>query len=606
MRAALPGIIRFTRHFSPYLREHRAIIAAAMMALIGQALLRLLEPWPLKFIIDRVVDDGDNAGRFTIDFLVNLDAVTFLSTICIALVVITGIRALFGYYATVGFALIGNRVLTQLREALFRHIQSLSLAFHDRARGGDLVMRMISDIGMVKEVAVTAVLPLFGNIIVLAGMVAVMFWMHWQLALVALAATPLMWFATLKRSHRIQQVSRRNRQREGDMAATASESIGSIKTVQALSLGENFAETFARANNKSLKEGVQAKRLAAGLERMVDVLIAIATALVLWFGAQLVMNHELTPGELLVFVFYLRRAFRPMREFAKYTARLAKASAAGERVLELLETSPGIRDSRMAGPAPHFRGDITFHDVEFGFGKDDRTLQNINLEIKAGEKVAIVGPSGSGKSTLASMLLRLYDPYQGKVCIDGQDIRDFTVVSLRAQIAVVLQDSLLFATSVRENITAGLTGITNRQIEDAARLANAHEFINRLPDGYETAVGERGVTLSNGQRQRIAIARAAIRKSAILILDEPTTGLDPANEKTVSEALEKLADGSTTLHITHRPELAARADRVVYIRNGRVVATGTHAELMSAQHDYAAMFGQEIPASGDMQHVIAR
>jgi ATP-binding cassette subfamily B protein len=600
MRKALPGIARFARHFAPYLRAHRGLIAGAMGALLVQALFRLLEPWPLKFIIDRIVGAEGKSGRFDSELLSSLDTNLFLTVVVLALVIITGFRAMAGYYSIVGFALIGNRVLTRLREQLFRHLQSISLGFHDRARGGDLVIRMIGDIGMVKEVAVTAVLPLLGNIVILAGMLAVMFWLHWQLALVALAITPLLWLLTMKRSKAIQRVARRNRQREGDMAATAAESMGAIKTVQALTLGDTFADTFARANNQSLKEGVQAKRLAAGLERMVDVLIAIATALVLWFGARLVLTNELTPGELLVFVFYLRRAFRPMRDFAKYTARLAKASAAGERVLELLEQEPGVQELPDAVIAPDFKGNVAFHQVTHGYEDGRAVLHDIDLVITSGERVAITGPSGSGKSTLASLLLRLYDPQQGKVTIDGADIRDFTLESLRARIAIVLQDSLLFATTVRNNITAGIADIPDEQIEAAARLANAHDFITSLPEGYDTQLGERGVTLSNGQRQRIAIARAAIRQSPILILDEPTTGLDRANAREITVALERLAAGRTTLLITHRPEMAARADRVVFIRHGRIVAQGTHQSLLADNTAYARLFGQT--AGGEMQH----
>jgi ATP-binding cassette subfamily B protein len=597
IRAALPGIARFARHFAPYLREHRLLITGAMAALLGQALLQLVEPWPLKFIIDRIV--GAENGRFRSPYLASLDANTLLALLAIALVLIIALRSVFTYYATVGFALIGNRVLTQLRNAVFRHIQTLPLAFHDRARGGDLVVRVIGDIGMVKEVAVTAVLPMLGNLAILLGMFAVMFWLHWQLALIALATTPLLWLTTLKQSRQIQLVARRNRSREGEMAATASESMGAIKTVQALSMGGQFADSFSSASNKSLKEGVKGKRLAAGLERSVDILIAIATALVLWYGAHQVLRGALTPGDLLVFVFYLQRAFRPLRDFAKYTARLAKASAAGERVLDLMEQEPGIQDRDNAIAAPRFRGDIEFANLSFGYEQGSPVLQDINLQISAGTRLAIVGPSGSGKSTLTGLLLRLYEPQQGFVAIDGQDIRTYTQASLRSRISIVLQDGLLFATSVRENITGGMPGGSHAAVEAAARLANAHEFIARLPAGYDSVIGERGLTLSNGQRQRISIARAAIRQAPLLILDEPTTGLDPANEQAVSAALQRLAQGCTTVLITHREDMAAQADRVVYLRQGRIVAQGTHEELLAKHRDYAQLFGQAQHSQND-------
>jgi ATP-binding cassette subfamily B protein len=589
IRQAWPGIGRFARHFSPYLHEHRGLIAGAMAALIAQTLLRLLEPWPLKFVIDRIVDQDGAGHRTTIEWLSSLDNETYLAIIAIALVIITSIRALTGYYSTVGFALVGNKVLTNVRNTVFRHLQNLSLAFHDKARSGDLVIRVIGDIGMLKEMAVTAVMPLVGNLLVLVGMFAVMFWLHWQLALLVVATTPLLWLLTINRSKRIQEVSRRNRKREGVMAATAAESIGAIKTVQALSLGEQFNKVFATANNRSLKEGVQVKRLSANLERSVDVLVAIATALVLWYGAHLVLSDELSAGELLIFIFYLRRAFRPLRDFAKYTARLAKASAAGERVLELLEQEPDVREQPNAKTAPAFKGDIAFQNIQFGYTPDQFVLDGLDLTFDAGQRVAIVGPSGTGKSTLAALLLRLYDPAQGSVKIDGQDIRKFTLNSLRNQIAVVLQDTLLFATSLRDNITAGVD-VTQKDVETAARLANIHNFIMTLPDGYDTQVGERGVTLSNGQRQRIAIARAAIRQTPILILDEPTTGLDQENERLVLDAMYKLTQGRTTLIITHRPETAMRADDIIYLHKGTVLERGTHNQLIMHKGAYAQLF----------------
>ncbi len=590
IRQSLPGITRFLRHFSPYLREHRLLIGASMAALIGQTFLRLLEPWPLKFVIDRIVQQ-DDAGRqrSSIEWLSALDNNTFLIIVTVALVVITAIRALMGYYSTIGFALVGNRVLTKVRNKVFKHLQTLSLEFHDKSRSGDIVVRVIGDIGMLKEIAVTAAMPFIGNLLILFGMFGVMFWLHWGLALLVVATTPLLWLLTMRRSKKIQEVSRNNRKREGDMAATASESIGAIKTVQALSLGDQFDRTFASANKKSLKEGVKVKRLSAGLERSVDVLVAVASALVLWYGAHLVLSAELTAGELLVFIFYLRRAFRPLRDFAKYTARLAKASAAGERVLELMEQKPEVTEKRDAVVAPPFRGEIAFIHTSFSYSSGQPVLSDVTFRVDPGQHVAIVGPSGAGKSTITALLMRLYDPKHGVVAIDETDIRDFTLESLRSQISVVLQDTILFASSVRNNISAG-QDVSMTEIEDAARLANIHDFIVSLPEGYDTIVGERGVTLSNGQRQRIAIARAAVRKTPILVLDEPTTGLDRKNERMVLDAMYKLAKGRTTLVITHRPETAMRADEIIYLQDGKIMEQGTHDELLRRGETYARNF----------------
>ncbi|MDQ3457822.1 MAG: ABC transporter ATP-binding protein/permease, partial [Deinococcota bacterium] len=400
-----------------------------------------------------------------------------------------------------------------------------------------------------------------------------------------------------RQGNRIREVARQQRKREGAMAATAAEVIGAIKIVQALSLEGTFSRAFSSQNQKSLKEGVKAKRLAAGLERTADVLIATSTALVLFFGARLVLGGALTPGDLIVFITYLKNAFKPMRDFAKYTGRLAKASAAGERVLEILDREPDIRDAPGAVPAPAFEGAVRFEGLSFAYDLAQPVLEDIYIRIDPGERVAVVGPSGSGKSTLASLLPRLYDPTSGRVTIDGRDIRAYTLESLRSQISVVLQDNLLFGASVRDNIAFGVPEASNDEVEAAAKLAYAHDFIMALPQGYATVLGERGATLSGGQRQRLAVARAAIRRAPILILDEPTVGLDEENERWVSTSLDELSRAQTTLLITHDLGFAARADRIVYLEAGRVLEQGTHEALLRAGGRYASLYALQAAAS---------
>jgi len=565
-----------------------------MLALFGEVLLRLLEPWPLKFVFDRVIHTGQPRQRWLMPSLNGFEPMTLAAFAAMAVVVITGLRALASYWQTIGFAQIGNRALRKVRDRFYRHVQYLSLSFHTKAKTGDLVMRVITDVGMLQDVAVTALLPLIAKVLIVAGMVGLMFAMNSRLALVSTVVLPLFWLRSVTLTRRIREVAQKQRRQEGAMAATAAESISAIKTVQALSLEENFARAFSTESERNLKQDVRGKRLSATLERTVDVLIAGATALVLWFGTKFVLRGELSSGDLLVFLAYLKSAYRPVQDFAKYTGRLAKATAAGERVIDLLERVPDVRDLPNAASAAAFAGRVQFENVSFAYEEEHHLLQNINVSIEAGDQVALIGPSGSGKSTLVSLLLRLYDPQQGRVLIDGQDIRQFTLESLRSQVSVVLQDNLLFAASIRDNIACAARKPTIEQIEAAAHLANAHEFIVALPNGYDTVVGERGVTLSHGQRQRIAIARAAIRRAPILILDEPMTGLDRQSERSVLDALQKLYSNRTTFLISHELRHAATANRILYLENGRIVESGAHAELLRAGGRYASLWRLQI------------
>lgn len=591
---AAPGLRRMVTRFWPHIRQERGLLWGAFAALFAQVFFRLLEPWPLKFILDRVIVSTPAGGGSGIAFLDALEPLQLLLVVSLGLVGIVALRAMTEYVSTVGFALIGNRVLTKVRAELYTHLQKLPLAYHTKSKGGDLTVRMISDVGMLKEVAVTSVLPMLGNVFVLVGMLGVMFWLNASLALLSLAILPVFWLVSQRQSRRIREVSRRQRKREGAMAATVAESVGAIKVVQALSLERIFSGAFASQNEKSLKEGVQAKRLAAGLERTTDVLIAVSTALVLYFGARLVLSGSLTPGDLVVFTTYLKSAFKPLRDFAKYTARLAKASAAGERVLDILDTEPTIRDRPGAVVAPSFRGALCFDNVFFSYEPGQRVLDGFSLEVQPGERVAIVGASGGGKSTLASLVPRLYEPTSGRVTVDGRDIGDYTLASLRGQISMVLQENILFGSSVRDNIAYSAEGATEDEVEAAARLANAHDFVTALPAGYDTVLGERGATLSGGQRQRLAVARAALRRAPILILDEPTVGLDEENERLVRGALERLSRDQTTLLITHDLAFAARADRIAYVEAGRVLEEGTHAELLARGGRYAALYRLQV------------
>ncbi|AFZ34478.1 Xenobiotic-transporting ATPase [Stanieria cyanosphaera PCC 7437] len=587
LQKSIPGLWRVLRYFSPYIRKQQKLILISGIALIADVGLRVLEPWPLKFVFDYVLIQ--NQPPANLPLLNNLTPVWLLTFSALAAIAIPALRALAAYWSTISLALVGSRVIAEVREHLYRHLQNLSLSYHTKARSGDLIVRVSSDASRLQEILITAALPLLVSILTLFGMLVVMFWIDRDLTLLSLITLP--WFGLLatRLSERIRESSLKQRKQEGAVAATAAESIAAIKLVKALSLQEPFAQIFARQNQSSLNESVQTQQLASHLERTVDVVIAIGTAVVLWYGSWLALRDALTPGDVLVFLTYLKNAFKPVQNFAKYTGRLAKAAASGERILDVLEETPDVQDLPGAITAPSFRGDVEFERVSFGYEPNQILLNNINLKVQAGQQVAIVGTSGGGKSTLVSLLMRLYDPISGAVKIDGRDLREYTLDSMRSQISTVLQDSLLFAATIRENIAYGVD-VSEDEIIAAAKLANAHQFITALPQGYDTVVGERGATLSGGQRQRIAIARAAIRQAPILILDEPTTGLDKENEQVVIEALQRLAQNRTTFIITHDLHLATRADLIIYLEGGQIKEQGSHSQLLRSNGRYAALY----------------
>lgn len=578
----------------PWIRQQKGLISGSFVVLLLASVIRLLEPWPLAFAIDVVM--GDIKQNTLLNGLnINTLQTDKLLWICaIGVVAIALLRAIAGYASTIGMALAGSRVMSAIRRALFLHLLHLPLSFHQRSRTGDLTMRLINDIGMMREATVTAIMPLLSSTVIFVGMLGIMFFLDWQLTLITLLPMPLLALATMRSSGKIRNVSRAQRKREGQLAARSAEYMTGIATIQAMSLEKAATKTFNGSDSQSLQQNVQAKRLAAGLERQVDVLIAVVTALVLLLGARSVLADTMSAGELLIFISYMKNAFRPVREFAKYSSRLAKAVTAGERIIELLRQSPDI-DRRAGTPlAAQSSLPLAFENVSFAYRSAEQggheaepVLRDISFNVPAGQTLAITGPSGAGKSTLSQLLLRLYDPDGGRITLGGNDVRDYTVESLRRKIGYLPQESLLFGVSIKENIALGAEAeVSDEEVIAAARLANAHDFILRLPQGYDTVVSERGMSLSGGQRQRIAIARTAIRNSAFLLLDEPGVGLDSKNERAVTDALARLMEGKTSVIITHNLTLAAKADSILLLDGGQIIEHGTHEALMAQRGRY--------------------
>ncbi len=567
----------------PELAQHRPLMAGGVAALLLEVVFRVLEPWPLKIVIDAVstslgAELRGGPAPATLSLLVWCG---------VALVVATGLRALMNYLATVAFALAGSRAAISLRAKVFDHVQGLSQSFHSRNRSADTVQRIVSDVGRLQEVAVTAGLPLVANTLTLAVMFVVMVVIDPLLSLAVVAAALLFFLGSGRSTRKITEASRRTRKGEAQLANTAQESLSSIKVVQAYGLEEHIARRFTSANRRSLKEGVRSRRLAAGLERRTDVIVGLASAVVLVGGGLRVLEGVMTPGDLVLFTTYLKTTMKPLRDMAKYTGRIAKAAASGERVADLMDTHPEIRDPRRPARPAHVLGWVEFDRVTAHYGAT-RVLDRVSLTIRPGERVAVIGPSGSGKSTLVSLLVRSLDPSGGQVRLDGHPLPDLGLGRLRSEVSLLLQEAVLFTGSIRENIRYGRLDATDAEVEAAARAAQAHEFVRALPDGYDTVVGERGGTLSGGQRQRVAIARALLRDSPVVVLDEATTGLDPAAAGEVLRAIERLCEGRTTLAVTHDVQVALAADRVVWIEDGRVLFTGKPARLLAGNDVFRA------------------
>lgn len=561
----------------PHLPRHLALCLLGMVALLADVVFRVLEPWPLKYAVDAVTSalgaDIPSATPFGLDVRGTVIAAA------LGLVVIIAGRAGTNYLSTVSFAKVGARIATELRTRVFDHVQALSLRYHSRASIGDTSQRLVGDVGRLQDVAVTAGLPLVGNVITLAVLLVVMVLLDPILSVVVVGAALGYLLLSRRSSPKIVTASRSARKGEGSLVGAAAEALGAIRVVQSYGLEKTVAHEFAGGNEKAMKAGVRAKKLAAGLERSTDVLVGFAQAAVLLIGSLQVLRGAMTPGDMVLFLTYLKIAMKPLRDMAKYTGRIARASASGERIADLLDEQVEIADPDRPVPMRQVRGTVEFKGITSPDGHGRPLFEGLDLKIPAGQHIGILGPSGGGKSTLVSYLLRLAEPQHGRIRVGGYDTRTVSLADLRRHVAILPQESVLFSVSVRENIRFGRRDASDTEIEEAARRAGAHDFIIGLPQGYDTVLGNRGDTLSGGQRQRIAIARAMIRRAPVVVLDEATTGLDPASKAQVNESLLELARSRTTISITHDATTVAGLDRVLWLENGQILEDGAPAQL---------------------------
>ena len=573
------------------LAPHSRALTLGLAAAIGEGAANLLEPWPLKLVLDNVVRNQRTHGWLSnfIERNFGNDKSSILLFSALAALAIAIIGAACSYFEKYYTTSVGQWVMHDLRGKLYSRMQRLSLSFHDQAQTGDLVGRITGDIDSVQSFVTSGLLSTLINGMTLLGMVVVMFYINWRFTLIALSVVPFLFLVVYRYTRLIKKSSKKVREKEGQIASVMQEVLSSMRVVKAFAREEYESHRLEEESLESIELALQARSLKAKLAPLVEIIVAVGTSLVLWYGGRMVLTGNLSSGSLVVFILYLGKMYKPMQELSKMTDAYSKAEVGYDRIREVLDTKSDVRDMPGARPAPRFKGEVEFENVEFQYETDRPIFKGLSFHIKPGQVGAFVGPTGAGKSSIFSLVTRFYDPASGTVKIDGRDVRTFTQRSLREQVSFVLQETMLFHGPVWRNIAYGKPAATRKEIVEAAKLANADEFIEKMPLRYETIVGERGVNLSGGQRQRIAIARAIIRNAPILLLDEPTSGLDAASEQLVFDALNRLMKGRTSMVIAHRLSTIRKADVIFVVKDGAIVESGNHDELMAKAGVYAEL-----------------
>jgi len=559
----------------PYLAPYRWLAVWALLQVFLIAGFELLKPWPLQVVIDNVL----GGKPFPFSALTSSPAQLLLLA-CAGIVVVhvgAGALTLLHNYTTIR---VGQQMVNDLRGALYAHLQRLSLAFHSRQRVGDLLYRITADSFAVQTMIMNGVLPILSAVVLLCGMLVVLLPLDPMLTLLSLTVVPILFAVISGFNQKVVDIATQVRNTESRVYSVVQWAMSSIKLVQAFTKEEEEHRRFMGASRESLRATLRLYSWQTVYSGVVNVVIAGGTALVVYAGARAVTSGRLSVGGLIVFVSYLAQLYAPINQITQSWGLIAGARVGARRVFEVLDVEGDLRDGTRSFPAEGARGDVTWRHVSFAYRPETPVLRDIELEAIAGSKIAVVGPTGAGKSTLLGLLPRFFDPVAGCVEIDGIDLREYRLKSLRHQIAMVLQPPLIFPLSVRDNIAYGRPGAAGEEIERAARLACIHDLIASLPEGYDTVIGESGVLLSEGEKQRITIARALLRNAPILILDEPTSALDVATESLVITGIERLMAGRTTFIIAHRLSTVQHCDRIVVLDGGRIVEAGGFAELL--------------------------
>jgi len=578
-------------------RPYRRNLAVVLVAMLVETLMSLAAPWPLKVVLDNVVGGKrlphwmsgllfgalSGAGKNQIAIVAGIGVIT-----------IAAVGAVASYFENYISATVAQGVADDLRMRTYHHLQRLSLSYYDQHPVGAFLNMLSSDINTIQSFASSGALGILVDIFTVFGMTAIMFWLNWGFAILATAVTPFLLLFVSRHKRALKNATKLLRSNESEMVEVEMQGLESHRAVEAFGAQDAEEARLGAVSQATMTAALRARRIKAALSPGVAVVIAVTTAAVLWRGAGLVVAGAMTAGNLTVFLSYLTRFFKPVQDLAKMTNVTAQAGVAVERLQAVLKTDETIPQRVDARDAIFQNGEISFEHVAFQYAGGPPVLSDVSFRILPGQFVGIVGPTGSGKSTIASLIPRFYDATGGSITIDGVDIRDVQLQGLRQHFAFVLQDTMLFRGTIAENIAYGRPTATAPEIAEAAQLANADEFITKMAGGYQTMVGERGATLSGGQRQRIGIARALIRNSPILLLDEPTAALDSEAEERVMKGLTRLMQGRTVIMIAHHLSTLHAADKIIVIKNGMVAEEGAHQHLLSLNGIYAGLYNGQL------------
>lgn len=562
---------RLLMYAKPYIP--RFLLAVVCIVLAAAA--NLYVPWVVKDVIDEVLAERN---------------LLMLNSIAIGIVVVFFFRGIFFYGQTYLMSYIAQKIIIDIREVLYRHLQKLSLAYYEKRKTGTIMSYITNDVAALQTALVDSMVELVTEGAILIGSLGTMFYLHWKLSLLTLVTMPIIAQAMKIFGKRLKQTSFIMQERIADITSVLQEAISSVRVVKSFVREDYEIERFKKENYSNFSAQMKNTQIMATLTPVVEFLAAIGVMVIIWYGGLEVINGNLTAGALMAFLIYAVNLANPIKRLSRVFGNIQKAMAAAERVFEVLDTVPEIADKPNAKPLATIDGKVSFKNVSFSYKEGETALDDISLEVNAGQMVAIVGPSGAGKTTIANLLPRFYDPTAGAILVDDTDIREITMHSLREQIGIVPQETVLFNGTVYENILYGDLNASKEEVIDATKAANAHDFVSAMPDGYQTQIGERGSSLSGGQRQRLAIARAILKNPRILILDEATSALDTESEKLVQAALDKLMIGRTSFVIAHRLSTVLKANMILVMEKGKIVERGTHEELLALGGLYSSLY----------------